>query len=76
MLHYSIVHSPVPLVVMKSFLWKLYTRHSWESQEMAVIVERYGGEKKNIKFVRQLLVKTTNTEVHEIPLRGLGDKTC
>jgi len=40
---------------------------------MAVIAERYG--KKNIKFVRQLLVKTTNIEFHEIPLGGLGDKT-
>ena len=40
---------------------------------MVVTVEKY---ETNIKFVRQLLVKTTNTEFHEIPLGGMGDKTC
>ena len=73
MLPYTTAHNPVPLIVIKSFLRKIYIRHSSESQELVVIVERY---EKNIKFVRQLLVKTTNTEFHEIPLGGLGDKTC
>jgi len=34
----------------------------------------YSGKiRKNIKFVRQRSVKTTNTEFHEIPLGGLGE---
>jgi hypothetical protein len=41
MLSYSMAHNTVLLVVVKSILGKFYTRQSSESQEIAVIVERY-----------------------------------
>jgi len=67
-------HNPVSLVAVKSFLGKnLYKTKVRSHRKWRLYWKDMGGKKA--KFFRQLLVKNTNIEFHEIPLGGLGDKT-